>query len=386
MGPRWILYGVQRRQDIILIFFLFLAPNVHLIRHLRGSVASKMGRFHYLLGLLLLFISSFLWIASSLRKQSESSSISFKHNSCVCATNDASNTTIYSDTNLAQSSNITVDAENLPSSSEQPSYLPAINTNHNAQSGFPLKLWQKAGSKGISTDRWNDIQSWLQQNPALRHEILTDESADEYVRENFADFPELRDLYLSLPVPILKADLLRQLILYNEGGIWSDLDVTCHKPIDTWIPAEYRNRTNVVVGLEFDGSQFASWTVMTKPKTSHGVAIVKYVAEKLQASAAEHSRTTAELNMTMISDVVDVTGPQAMTVALLRNLEQEMGMPVGRANITHVMQPILLHDVLVLPNAAFASLQAGHPEDRGPYLVEHHYAGSWKNPQGGEGP
>lgn len=344
-----------------------------------------MGRFHYLLGLLLLFISSFLWIASSLRKESESSGIFFKYNSCVCADNNADNTTVNADTNLPQSSNITADAEKLPSSPEQSSYLPTINIHDNAQSGFPLKLWQKAGSKGISTDRWNDMQSWLQQNPALRHEILTDGSADEYVRENFADFPEIRDLYLSLPVPILKADLLRQLILYNDGGIWSDLDVTCHTPIDTWIPVEYRNRTNVVVGLEFDGSQFASWTVMTKPKTSHGVAIVKYVVEKLQASAAEHSRTTAELNMTMISDVVDVTGPQAMTVALLRNLEEEMGMPVGRANISQIMQPTLLQDVLVLPNAAFASLQAGSPEDRGPYLVEHHYAGSWKNLQGGEG-
>ncbi|KAJ5856445.1 uncharacterized protein N7529_010389 [Penicillium soppii] len=342
-----------------------------------------MGRFHYLLGLLLLFISSLLWLASSLRKDS---SIALTYGSCACAEDDNPNqSTIDADINPPQPLNITIQDEKPISPPQKPSYLPITNTQYTAQSAFPLKLWQKSGSKGIGPDRWNDIQSWLKENPTLRHEILTDGSADEYVRDNFADYPEIRDLYLSLPVPILKADLLRQLILYNDGGIWSDLDVTCHKPISTWIPEEYRNRTNVVVGLEFDGSQFASWTVMSKPKTSHSVAVVKYVIEKLQASAAEHNRTTAELNMTMISDVVDVTGPQAMTVAILRNLEQEMGVPVGRANISNIMVPTLLQDVLVLPNAAFAALQAGHPEDRGPYLVEHHYAGSWKNVHGGEG-
>jgi hypothetical protein len=29
-------------------------------------------------------------------------------------------------------------------------------------------------------------------------------------------------------------------------------------------------------------------------------------------------------------------------------------------------------------------MQGGWPTDRGPYLVEHHYAGSWKNDKGGE--
>ncbi|CAG7994596.1 unnamed protein product [Penicillium nalgiovense] len=123
---------------------------------------------------------------------------------------------------------------------------------------------------------------------------------------------------------------------------------------------------------------------MTKPKTSHIVAVIKYVIDEPKASAAQYSVTTAELNMTMISDVVDVMGPQAMTVALLQNLQKEMGVPFGRANITDIKEPTLFQDVLVLPNAAFASRQAGFPKDRGPYLVEHHYAGSWKNVKGGE--
>ncbi|CAI7657496.1 unnamed protein product [Penicillium glandicola] len=270
------------------------------------------------------------------------------------------------------------------SESEIPSYLPIENSRDHAKSSVPFKLWHKTGSLGINDNREKDIYSWLDMNPRLRHEILTDDSADEYVREQFADYPDIVDLYLSLPVPILKADLIRQLILYADGGIWSDLDVSCHRPIYTWIPEQYQNQTNVVVGLECDGFQFTSWTVMAKPKTSHIVAVIEYVIDGLEASAAQHNVTTAELDMTMISDVVDVTGPQAMTVALLQNLQKEMGVPFGRANITGIKEPTLFQDVLVLPDAAFASNQAGFPEDRGPSLVDHHYASSWKNANGGE--
>ncbi|CAG7955798.1 unnamed protein product [Penicillium nalgiovense] len=223
-----------------------------------------------------------------------------------------------------------------------PIYLPIVNSHdHHAQSSIPLKLWQKAGSMKINDARQKDIHSWLDMNPRLRHEILADDSADEYVRKHFADYPDVLDLYLSLPVPILKANLLRQLILYPDGGIWSDLDVTYNRSIYTWISEQYQNRANVVVDLEFDGLQFTNWTIMTKPKTSHIVAVIKYAIDELKASAAQYGVTTAELNMTMISDVVDVTGPQAMTVALLQNLQKEMGVPFGRANITDIKEPTL---------------------------------------------
>lgn len=123
---------------------------------------------------------------------------------------------------------------------------------------------------------------------------------------------------------------------------------------------------------------------MAKPRTSHIAAVLRYVVSQLEKSAADYNTTIAGLTMQTISDVVDVTGPQAMTVAILRSLETEMGVPVGQPNITNIHGPLLLQDVLVLPSAAFAALQASWPEDRGPYLVEHHYAGSWKNDKGGE--
>lgn len=202
--------------------------------------------------------------------------------------------------------------------------------------------------------------------------------------DQFAKFPDIIDIYQDLQVPILKADFLRQLILYADGGVWSDLDVTCNTPIDSWIPQKYKNQTNLVVGLEFNGNQFASWTVMAKPKTNHITAAIEYIMDALESSAEEANTTIAGLTMKTISDVVAVTGPQAMTQAILRSISVELGETVTGENVSNLHEPVLLHDVLVLPNAAFAAMQAGFPEDQGPYLVEHHYAGSWKNDAGGE--
>ncbi|KAJ5776548.1 uncharacterized protein N7511_001559 [Penicillium nucicola] len=345
-----------------------------------------MGRFHYLLGLLLLFITSSLWIALKLRHDSAGFALGF--DSCICSEDvkvsnkspAATPIILLSPQSTATSTQST--PTSLPG---KPSYLPVKNYHgHQKHSAFPAKLWQKSGPMGINPDRQGEINSWLQKNPTLRHEILTDGSAERYVREQYADYPQVLDLYTSLQVPILKADLLRQLILYADGGIWSDLDVTCHEPIDTWIPNEFIGKATVVVGLEFDGIQFSSWTVMAKPRTSHIVAVIQYVTKMLEDSATQHNVTMANLSMEMISDVVDVTGPQAMTRALFQNLELEMGVPMGRDNITNITQPTLFQDVLVLPDAAFAAGQGGWPKDRGPYLVEHHYAGSWKNKEGGE--
>lgn len=204
------------------------------------------------------------------------------------------------------------------------------------------------------------------------------------MRDQFSKFPNIIDIYTDLQVPILKADFLRQLILYADGGVWSDLDVTCHIPISAWIPEKYKNATNLVVGLEFDGNQFASWTLMAKPRSNHIAAAIEYIMDALEDSAEAANTTISGLTMKTISDVVTVTGPQAMTRAILRSVSDELGERVEGGNVSGLHEPVLLNDVLVLPNAAFGAMQAGWPTDQGPYLVEHHYAGSWKNDHGGE--
>jgi hypothetical protein len=249
---------------------------------------------------------------------------------------------------------------------------------------IPAKVWQKAGPKGVSDEARDLMQKWLYHNPHFRYEVLMDASGEQYVRDHYAYWPEALNTFLDLKVPIVKADLLRILILYADGGVYADLDVACETPVDSWIPAEYAGKVNAVVGIEFDGWQFASWTLMAAPGLVHFKSAIEYILRQFRDTAERHGVGIADITMEMISDVVDVSGPQAITLAILESLSRTTGEDIGKANISELKEPRLLGDVLVLPQAAFAALQGGFPKDQGPYLVSHLYAGTWKNDKGGE--
>jgi len=55
-------------------------------------------------------------------------------------------------------------------------------------------------------------------------------------------------------------------------------------------------------------------------------------------------------------------------------------------NISNLLEPKLIGDILVLPGFSFALSSNHYTEDQkqGPPLVKHHYAGTWKNDHGGE--
>jgi len=289
---------------------------------------------------------------------------------------------------LAAPSPVTVTVVHTTTASPSPIPIPTVTS-------IPQKLWYKAGPKGITEASGQWINTCLWRNPTYRREILTDSSADTYVKSFFSHRPDILEMYLELAVPILKADFLRYLILFAEGGIWSDLDVSCSTvPISEWIPEEYQKDAVVVVGLEFDDddwghddylrTQFASWTIMAKPGSPHIEMVIRDVMKGLKNIARENNVTIAGVTIDMISDVVDVTGPKRMTRSIVRSLEIQLKETIGDKNTSGLIEPRLIGDVLILPSAAFAARQADYPVDRGPVLVSHHYAGSWKNEHGGE--
>jgi alpha 1,6-mannosyltransferase len=260
---------------------------------------------------------------------------------------------------------------------------------------IPEKIWYKLGPKGLNKDAKGWIDSCLKKNPTFRHEFLTDASGDYYVQEYFAHRPEIVDMYLQLSVPILKADLLRYLILFAEGGMWSDLDVSCENThtIHEWIPNEYRKDTGLVVGLEFDWawqddnflhSQFASWTILARPGSPHMRQVIDDILEGVHGKAEENHVEIKELTFEMVGEIVDITGPKRMTRSIVKSLEQILGKTIDDRDISGLKSPKLIGDVLILPGNSFGASQNGYPKDEGPKLVEHHYAGTWKNDHGGE--
>lgn len=223
---------------------------------------------------------------------------------------------------------------------------------------------------------------------------MTDLSADAYVKEKFTHRPDIVEAFLALPFPILKADFLRYLLLFKEGGVYSDLDVSCNDtPIRDWTPAQYKKDVNLVVGWEFDVGwgdnivrEFATWTIMARPGSPHLSMVLDDILEGLREKTKEYNVTIADLTWSMVGDVVDLTGPRRMTRSILKSLKATLRDEFDEKSIATLFEPKLVGDVLILPGYAFArSSNHYKPEDtQGPALVTHHFDGSWKNDHGGQ--
>ncbi|MCJ1398279.1 hypothetical protein MMC11_001476 [Xylographa trunciseda] len=255
------------------------------------------------------------------------------------------------------------------------------------------KIWQTTKLSPMSLeerDRKN-LEKWDEMNPAWRHEVLTDGGCDEYVRDRFAERPEIVNVFTGLKDNILRADLIRYLVLLGDGGIYSDIDTESLKPIDEWIPPEYRDVTNAVVGVEYDTFgqdpapallivQFVNWTIMAKRghplmdlTVRNAIGAIRALAEKQQVPLGQ---IQANFN-----DVLASTGPARLTTSTFEYLSEVTGTNVSWVDVTGLTVPKLIHDVLILPVTAFGNGQrhsnAGTPEDP-TALVHHLFSGSWK--------
>jgi hypothetical protein len=107
------------------------------------------------------------------------------------------------------------------------------------------------GSRTISENSLANIQSWKNLHPGWKIRLWTDNSAlasvpgtDMHMLSEI-DFGPLKDFFETSDNFGEKADLLRYTLLYQQGGVYSDLDVFCKRSFDFFI-----ERFDFVIGLE----------------------------------------------------------------------------------------------------------------------------------------
>lgn len=253
---------------------------------------------------------------------------------------------------------------------------------------FPSKIWQswKDDSDNPTARIVGFPRQWRVVNPDWRYECITDTNNDAYVRDNFD--ASISNVFTSLQDPILKADLLRYLILLREGGVWADIDVYPHQPVSKWVPKQYQGSVNLVIGIENDhhkkpiwpGSpysvQLCQYTVLAKPNHPAIRTVVDQVVrdlEKLLASKKPGEAFTFE-------DVMASTGPFAFTKVMMDYFEEVTGAQHNGDELDRLEEPRLIGDVLVLPKDSFGWLPHENTHERGDesILVEHLFIGSWR--------
>jgi hypothetical protein len=75
------------------------------------------------------------------------------------------------------------------------------------------------------------IQIWKDKNPDYEYHYYCDEDIEKFIIQYYGD--EWHKRYLSLPFPVMKADVFRILVIHTFGGFYSDLDAECREPLDT---------------------------------------------------------------------------------------------------------------------------------------------------------
>lgn len=284
------------------------------------------------------------------------------------------------------------------------------------------------------------FESWTVKNPSFTHTLITDDIIDEWIFNEFSNVPAIIQTWKLLPKFILKADFFRYLVIFARGGIYSDIDTACLKPIDDWamfnpkyIPKDKTlNSIGFAIGIEADPDrpdwaewyarriQFIQWTVVGK----RGHPFLREIISRI----VEETLRKQKLGMLKKiegkdegGDIMQWTGPGMFTDAFfdyINNVETDgqfgdgfgigtkywndgqryklksqeltedglplhtVDMPINWLNFTNLQEPVVYDDVMVLPITSF-SPGVGQMGSQSPKhelaFVKHMFEGSWKS-------
>ncbi|KAI1170238.1 hypothetical protein F4777DRAFT_592104 [Nemania sp. FL0916] len=268
---------------------------------------------------------------------------------------------------------------------------------------IPPKIWQimlpQPGGPPdgpLNAEKLVNTPTWLAQNPGYGYILVGQAEADDFINAHFAGDGRITGAWRALKNPGVKSDLLRYLILFIEGGIYSDIDTEALRPVDSWVPEQYRDKAKVVIGIEWDQLdggpwadiphrlQFCQWTIATAPGHPLFLKMAYHTISRLERLAAEHGTSLEDLELSSV-EVMMSSGPASWTDVVL---EQLMEMDPNIKDVTDFsgMKPTgprLTGDILILTIDGFGFGQSHSnsthdgsiPEAA---LIKHNFWGSWR--------
>ena len=259
---------------------------------------------------------------------------------------------------------------------------------------IPTRIWQIFFGYSPLADFRDPLETWIEKNQDYSYTLVSNDGGNDFVRKHYALRHDILSPFLDLRFPILRSDLLRYLLLESEGGVYTDLDTACMKPVRDWVPEELRSKVHAIVGIEYDQRedepyvgmsgtrlQFCQWTMAASKGHPLMQKVVKSVVQALHALARRHGRAIRDLEPSD-DEVVEVTGPTIWTRAVMESLSEATGTSMSYVNVTGIKEPKLFGDILVLPIDGFG---AGQPhsgstrEGDADAYARHLFKGSWKH-------
>jgi alpha 1,6-mannosyltransferase len=208
------------------------------------------------------------------------------------------------------------------------------------------------------------LLSWQKYNPHYTINKFTDATMDLFVKDHVE--AEFYDLYTKFVNPVLRADFFRYLVVYELGGVYSDIDTICRRPVDNW--HDQRDNVNMILGIEWlmTDFQIVQWTFAAKAKNP----ILGKVVEAIKKYSFDKMKNGTFFDFDNM-EVLYWTGPKIWTNVVLEYWKEEgllkdwnefRGMKSGR----------MIGDTLLLPIEGFNS-----GEKNEEMRVQHLYWSSW---------
>lgn len=232
---------------------------------------------------------------------------------------------------------------------------------------IPTKIWQILFNHTPIDSYTDSIHTWITKNPDYQYTLVSAAGANAFALKHYANRREILSPFLSLRVPVLRFDLLRYMLLESEGGVYSDLDTAALKPASEWIPSNLKSTVRAVVGIEYDQGegaayagmegprlQFCQWTMAASRGHPLMSRIITDVVEALQAFAIKNETTIANLRPSDEA-VIQLSGPDIWTGAVLKTLSEATGTEMSYRNFTGMKEPRVFEDVMVLPMHGFGT-------------------------------
>jgi len=246
---------------------------------------------------------------------------------------------------------------------------------YDIESKFPAYIWQTwktgPGSSEFDEKLRRLEASWTEKHPGFVHEVITDDAALHLINYLYASVPEVAEAYAALPLPVLKADFFRYLILLARGGIYSDIDTTALKSAADWLPDKLDKSTvGLVVGIEADPDrpdwrdwyarriQFCQWTIQSKP----GHPVLRDVVTTITEDTLQMKKR-GELQKGKLppKSIMEYTGPGVWTDAVFSYFNNKeyfdfssRGSNISYSDFFAITEHKKVGDVVVLPITSFS--------------------------------
>lgn len=140
---------------------------------------------------------------------------------------------------------------------------------------IPIVLWQTYKYKNNLSLQVVDCQkTWINQN--VPYNFLDDVDIENFIKSNFDRRTFVA--FTKLPLGVMKADMWRYCVLYKKGGIYTDIDTKCIKPIQKW---NIKKEDRLIISLEND-IHFCQWTIISCKEHPLMKKVIDLIIEKTE--------------------------------------------------------------------------------------------------------